>query len=58
MLPFLPWEVKMKTAAGGVMIGMSEIMFWVGALILGKELAAKYKKWMNPLHWFCCGKRT
>ncbi len=57
VLPFLPLTLRMKSVAGGVMIGTSEIVFWTGAVILGKEAVAKYKRWMNPLHWFCCGKR-
>ncbi len=58
VLPFLPLTVTTKSVAGGVMIGASEIVFWTGAIILGKEAVAKYKRWMNPLHWFCCGKRS
>ncbi len=57
VLPFLPLTLRMKSVAGGVLIGASEIVFWTGAVILGKEAVAKYKRWMNPLHWFCCGKR-
>lgn len=57
VLPFLPLTVTSKSVAGGVMVGASEIVFWTGAVILGKEAVAKYKRWMNPLHWFCCGKR-
>lgn len=56
VLPFLPLTVQMKSVAGGVMIGLSEVVFWTGAVILGKEAVAKFKRWMNPLHWFCCGK--
>jgi short-subunit dehydrogenase len=57
VLPFLPLTVTTKSVAGGVLIGVSEIIFWIGAVILGKEAVAKYKRWLNPLHWFCCGKR-
>lgn len=57
VLPFLPLTLGMKSVAGGVMVGVSEIVFWIGAIILGKEAVAKYKKRLNPLHWFCCGKR-
>lgn len=56
-VPFLPVGMKAKALAGGTLVAAGEVSFWVGAIILGKELVSKYKKWMNPLYWFGCGKR-
>nr|WP_242949614.1 hypothetical protein [Clostridium pasteurianum] len=38
------------------MMGTSEVIFWVGGAILGKEIVAKYKRYINPVNWICCKK--
>lgn len=52
VVPVLPIS---NVARGGVvatLIIVGEIAFWVGGVLLGKELVRKYRKWLNPLNWF------
>lgn len=30
---------------------VSEIAFWTGGIILGKEVAKKYRQYLNPKNW-------
>lgn len=30
---------------------MAEILFWLGALLVGKEVANKFKSYLNPKKW-------
>lgn len=51
LLPFLEMPTRTKTA---LLLGLAvagEICFWVGGILLGKELFAKFKRKLNPLNW-------
>ncbi len=52
LIPF--WEADFSTkailSAGLFIIG--EVLFYSGLFLLGKELAARYKQFLNPKHWF------
>jgi len=52
LVPFIPLTIGIKAAISTTLIISGEATFWVGCLILGKELAKKYKKYLNPLRWF------
>src|SRR5690606_13167541 len=41
--PFTPLTTKIKAAIITGSIIIAEIMFWIGALLVGKEAAAKFK---------------
>lgn len=45
----LPTKVKAGTITGSII--MAEIMFWIGALLVGKEVATKFKSYLNPKNW-------
>jgi phosphate/sulfate permease len=49
--PFTPFptSVKAMTITGALVI--AEVIFWVGALLVGKEVAAKIKGYLNPKNW-------
>lgn len=57
IVPFLNFDAKIKVAITAAMMGTSEVIFWVGGAILGKEIVAKYKKYINPVNWICCKKQ-
>ncbi len=47
-VPFLPLTLAQKaTIAPGLAVS-GELLFWCGALLVGKEVAARYKQWLNP----------
>lgn len=52
ILPFVPLTIQIKLAAAPVFILLGEIAFWVGGVILGKEVVEKYKHQLNPINWF------
>lgn len=45
----LPTQIKAGVITGSII--MAEIMFWVGALLVGKEVAAKFKSYLIPKKW-------
>jgi hypothetical protein len=49
--PFTPLPTKVKAGiiTGGLIF--AEVMFWGGALLVGKEVAAKFKSYLNPRNW-------
>ncbi|MFC0298486.1 transporter suffix domain-containing protein [Geobacillus jurassicus] len=49
--PFLPFSAAVKALIVTVVIVAAEIMFWIGALLVGKEAAAKLKRHWNPKNW-------
>ncbi|MFZ5651752.1 MAG: transporter suffix domain-containing protein [Bacillota bacterium] len=52
LVPFTPFPGKTKIIIGTTLAVLGEATFWIGGIILGKEVVTKYKKYMNPLHWF------
>ncbi len=42
---------KKGMIVSGLFIG-GEITWWLGVILLGKQMYTKYKKYMNPLNWF------
>lgn len=49
--PFTPLPTKVKAVTITVSIIIAEVMFWIGALLVGKEVAAKFKSYLNPKKW-------
>ncbi|MGE7764933.1 transporter suffix domain-containing protein [Peribacillus sp. NPDC096540] len=49
--PFTPFPTKVKAGVITGAIVFAEVMFWVGALLVGKEVAAKFKSYLNPKNW-------
>ena len=52
LIPFLDLENKYKVIGSSSAFIAMEILFWVGGLLVGKELFMKYKGWLNPRNWF------
>lgn len=51
IVPFtsLTFAVKSGIVTGGIIVG--EILFWVGAIFVGREVVSKYKRYFNPKNW-------
>lgn len=52
IVPFIQYSVGIKIAISTVLAVLGEVSFWIGAFILGKEVIARYKKYLNPFRWF------
>jgi hypothetical protein len=51
VLPFLDIPVSVKLGITPVVIIAGEIIFWIGGILVGKEIIIKYRRFFNPLHW-------
>jgi hypothetical protein len=51
-VPFAPYTAGTKAVISTALVVSGEASFWVGALILGKEIVTRYRKHLNPLSWF------
>ena len=54
----VPVTVSFMSIAGGLKAAIitgsiisAEVMFWTGAVLVGKEVAGKFVKYLNPLNW-------
>ena len=52
LVPFVPYPTGIKVTISSILAVLGEISFWVGGIILGKEVIARYKKYLNPFIWF------
>ncbi len=52
-VPFVPLAAAGKVLLSSLLVGSGEVTFWVGGALLGKEVVGRYKKYLNPLNWFC-----
>lgn len=50
-IPFLPITGKMKAISITSALVIAEVLFWVGALMVGKEAARKIRTAFNPKNW-------
>ena len=51
-LPFLPVSGGLKAGLIAVLVILGEGMFWIGGILVGKDVMANYRKKMNPARWF------
>lgn len=56
LVPFFHFTLVQKTAIISVLVAVGEITWWVSIAIVGKQAVTKYRKYLNPCHWFCCNK--
>ena len=52
VVPFLNMGNEAKVILAAVLFVIGEATFWVGAILIGKELLAKYTSRLNPKNWF------
>ncbi|MFM2311572.1 MAG: hypothetical protein RLZZ04_848 [Cyanobacteriota bacterium] len=46
-LPWLPLANSQRLFATAVLIVMAEVIFWLGALVVGKQAIDRYRKHLN-----------
>jgi len=51
-VPFIPLDTGGKVAVSAALVALGEAAFWIGGVILGRELVVKYRQHLNPLRWF------
>jgi hypothetical protein len=44
VLPFLPLSVGEKAMAAGILLGLAEVMFWLGVVLAGQEVVRRYRE--------------
>ena len=47
VVPFLPLSVAQKALAVPVLLVVTEILFWLGVLVVGKEVAQRYRQYFT-----------
>ncbi|NTU80856.1 MAG: transporter suffix domain-containing protein [Chloroflexales bacterium] len=52
-MPLLDVTVAAKAGIAGGLIAIGEVTFWAGAALLGRELVARFRRYLNPCAWFC-----
>jgi hypothetical protein len=47
IVPFLPISLAQKAILVPVLLVLAEVLFWTGALLVGKEVVQKYRRYLN-----------
>jgi hypothetical protein len=50
-VPFTDFSTGIKVAISSALVIIGEITFLIGGFILGKEVVARYKRYINPMNW-------
>ena len=51
-VPILPLSIASKATTATILVIISEVLFWVGILLTGKELAHRCRRQLNPYYWW------
>ncbi|MTJ52180.1 transporter suffix domain-containing protein [Anabaena sp. UHCC 0253] len=51
IVPFLPISVAQKAILVPALLVFAEVIFWLGALLVGKEVVQKYRRYFNLRYW-------
>ncbi len=52
VVPLLTFTLTNKALIITSLVITSEVIFWLGILLAGKELAHRYRRQLNPLEWW------
>lgn len=52
VVPFLPLDTAVKVWLAPGFAGVAEVVFWVSAFFLGREVASRYRGRLDPRSWF------
>ena len=55
-IPFLPLDIKIKLALTPVLFVSAELLFWLGIVLIGKEVYQSFKAKLKSGQWL--GKKT
>jgi hypothetical protein len=50
-VPLLPLAAGWKVGIGTAIVVVAEVAFWLSALILGREVVWRYRRYLNPRNW-------
>ncbi|HZG86822.1 transporter suffix domain-containing protein [Paenibacillus sp.] len=50
-VPFLPAGSSGKAGAAAALVIAGEVAFWIGGLLLGREVIKKYRRFLSPAAW-------
>jgi hypothetical protein len=50
-VPFLPVATAWKVGIGTGIAITAEVAFWISAFILGREVVARYRRYLDPRGW-------
>jgi hypothetical protein len=48
VVPMLPLAIAQKALLVPILAVVGEVAFWVGLVLVGKEAATKYRRYLNP----------
>ncbi len=52
VVPILPLSNAEKALFVTSLVIVSEVMFWLGILLAGKEISHRYRRKLNPCYWW------
>jgi hypothetical protein len=52
VVPLLPFTLTNKALIITILVIVSEVIFWLGILLAGTELAHRYRRQLNPIEWW------
>jgi hypothetical protein len=52
VVPILPLAIAQKAIITTSLVVISEVIFWLGIMGSGKELAHRYRRNLNPYYWW------
>jgi hypothetical protein len=47
IVPFIPISLPQKAILVPALLILAEVLFWLGALLVGKEVVQKYRRYLN-----------
>jgi hypothetical protein len=47
IVPFIPISLAQKAILVPALLVLAEVLFWLGALLVGKEVVQKYRRYLN-----------
>jgi len=50
-LPFVSMDLKVKIALTSVLVVVGEVSFWVGTILIGKDVYLKFKEKLKSGEW-------
>jgi hypothetical protein len=51
VVPFLPLTTAQKIGLSAGLVVAAEVVFWVAALFVGKEVISRYRRFLDPRTW-------
>jgi hypothetical protein len=52
VIPLLPLSISAKVSIATSLVITSEVSFWLGILLAGKEFAHRYRRKLTPSYWW------